>query len=364
MPTNLKPNSTSALLILLAGTTLQSRAIAQDSTNPDPAETHPKHQQIEILDPAADDLPRMGTNNTPIKPTEQKTTKPHQTGLTSGQDWMQVVNNSISEVQKPSALAQGSFILSRSGRLVPAPNDRLIFVPDIDQRIPGEGPVLLLPCAALERLESIWANQTVTVSGEILTYHSRNHLLITDFSLGTTTPQRIQPPAEPVEDTANDEVPEQSPTQLDEDPDVMDLLRELETESAAPSGVQLSDKRQLPINPSRQSFQSTQLETAPPQLAPGLREGTLLIRRPARLDRESDGSWMAVFDNDQQSSADGIELTILPCALLMTMEQQAIHFGDSTKFVVSGRVYVHNNRGYLLPTFYQRLRTSDIKPWQ
>tara|TARA_R110000737_G_scaffold2923_16_gene9858 strand:+ start:111152 stop:112243 length:1092 start_codon:yes stop_codon:yes gene_type:complete len=359
--------SISALLILLAGTTLQTSAIAQDSTAPEPSESHPKHQQIEIIDPSADNLPRMGTDETPIKPTEPGTSKPHQTGLTSGQDWMQVVNNSISEVQKPSALAQGSFILSRSGRLVPAPNDRLIFVPDLNQRIPGEGPVLLLPCAALERLESIWANQTVTVSGEILTYHARNHLLISDFSLGTTTPHRMptpEPETDPETEPDTELGSDQPPSQLDEDPDVMDLLRELEDESSTPSGVQITDRRDLPINPSRPSFQSTQLETAPPELAPGLREGTLLIRRPARMDRGSDGSWMAVFDNDQQYSANGIQLTILPCALLMTMEQQAIHFGDTTKFVVSGRVYIHNNRGYLLPTFYQRSRTSDIKPWQ
>jgi len=363
-----------AILTLIAGSTFQSLAIAQEAVPEAEPKNQPNHQQIQIIDPANDTLPRMGTNQTPIEPTEPGTSKPHQTGLTEGQDWMKVVNNSIDTVSKPSSLAEGSFILSRSGRLLPAPNDRLIFVPDPEQRLPGEGPVLLLPCATLESLEGIWANQPVTVSGEILSYHGRNHLLISDFSLGvpvTTQTKPAEPEVQPEPETETEIEPdpdaetETDPnTELNEDPDVLDLLRELDEENAAPSGVQIIDTNPN-LNSSRfSSQQSNQLQSAPPSLAPGLREGALLIRRPARLDRAHDGSWMAVFDNDDESSPSGIELTMLPCSLLMSMENQTVRFGDSTKFVVSGRLYIHNGRGYLLPTFYQRLRTSDIKPWQ
>lgn len=344
------------LLLLLAGAT----AVAQTSTSDDPQsqETENQHQRIEIL---KDSLPRVGTDETPIEPTEPRTSEPHETGLTKGQDWMQVVNNSIGSIEKPSTLAEGSFILSRRGRLVPAPNDRLIFVPDPEQRLPGEGPVLLLPCAALERLENIWANQPVTVSGEILTYHGRNHLLISDFNLGLS--DIIEAPTEQVQEPQ--EQPEAPPTELDEDPDVLDLLRELDEESGVPSGASLNnpiDDRFASIQ--RPTPQSSQLQVAPAELAPGIREGDLMIRRPARIDRAPDGSWRVIFDNDDENAPLGIELTLQPCSLLMTMENQALAFGDSAKFVVSGRVYVHNNRGYLLPTFYQRLRESDIKPWQ
>ncbi len=364
MPTTLS----TALLILLSGTITSSLPAAQPEEQPKEQESTPenKHQRIEII---KDTLPRVGTDETPIEPTEPGTSEPHETGLTEGQDWMQIVNNSIGTIAKPSSLAEGSFILSRTGRLVPAPNDRLIFVPDPEQRLPGEGPVLLLPCAALERLENIWANQPVTVSGEILTYHGRNHLLISDFTLGLS--DIIQAPADPTtqpstEPSNPDTNIEASPdTELDEDPDVLDLLRELDAENGTPSGISFND----PIddrfaNTQRPRPQSSQLQTAPPELAPGIREGDLMIRRPARIDRAQDGSWMVIFDNDNQTAAHGIELTIQPCSLLMTMENQALAFGDSARFVVSGRVYVHNARGYLLPTFYQRLRTSDIKPWQ
>ncbi|MFK7759148.1 MAG: hypothetical protein AB8C13_04285 [Phycisphaerales bacterium] len=370
------------ILVLVAG----SVASAQEA---DPsADNEPKHQRIKIIDPSSQNLPTMGTNETPIEPTTTGTSSPSQTGLTEGQDWMQVVNNSISEVSKPSALAEGSFILARSGRLVPAPNDRIIFVPAPDQRLPGEGPVLLLPCATLERLENIWANQPVILSGEILTYHGRNHLLISEYALGMltpspsttppSTPHLSTPPAEtaPTTGTGEDpqintpgEQPDQAPQGLDEDPDVMDLLRELDAETVGQSTIDDRTNEQLNSGQS-DSFttptnrSSNQLQVAPPTLAPGLREGTLLIRRPARLDRSSDGAWQAIFDNDDPNAPIGIELTILPSSLLMTMENQALQFGDSARFVVSGRVYVHNNRGYLLPTFYQRLRTTDIKPWQ
>ena len=360
MPTTPSTILLTPLMALLAGS-----VFAQDATDPDSAD---KHQKIQIIDPTT--LPPMGTDQTPIEPTTPSISTPHQTGLTQGQDWMQVVNNSIGTVSTPITLAEGSFILSRTGRLVPAPNDRLIFVPTPEQRLAGEAPVLLLPNAALERLENIWANQPVTISGEIFTYHRRNHLLLSDFTLAPPNlqpnPTPIPESTEPVEtepaETSSTQEPNPQPT-LDEDPDVLDLLRELDAETAAPSGSQLNPQSIGPIQ-QRSNQHSSQLQTAPPILAPGLREGTLLIRRPARLDRSSDGAWMAIFDNDDKSAPNGIELTILPCALLMTMENQAIDFGDSARFVVSGRLYIHNNRGYLLPTFYQRLRTSNIKPWQ
>lgn len=367
----MQTTSQAAILILLAGSSCYAQD-AQDDTEP----TKPQ-QQIRIILESEDTLPRMGTDETPILPTEANISQPHQTGLTQGQDWIKVVNNSIGTVSKPSALAEGSFLLSRSGRLAPAPNDRLIFVPAPDQRLTGEGPTLLLPCATLERLENIWANQSVTVSGEIMTYHGRNYLLISDFALGIVPVQFSPAPIEHDEtgtETDTDSSDPESPTDmdsnpnpsqgLDEDPDVRDLLRELDAELQAPAGSQIQSTRNISIPSGARQEQQSQLQTAPPTLAPGITEGALLIRRPARLDRAPDGSWMAIFDNDSPTAADGIELTILPCSLLSTMEYQSIRFGDSARFVVSGRIYIHNNRGYLLPTFYQRLRTSDIKPWQ
>jgi len=373
----MQTTSKAALLILLAGTTLQSPAQAQDAGQAG----EPKHQQVIIIDQSQDHLPTMGTNETPIEPTAAGISTPHQTGLTQGQDWMQVVNNTIGSVAKPSALAEGSFVLARTGRLVPAPNDRVIFVPAPDQRLPGEGPVLLLPCATLENLENVWANQSVTVSGEILTYHGRNQLLISDFSLGLAetrqsalpVPSSASTTTEPDDQSNSQEDPDASDSGLedaepqsglDEDPDVLDLLNELNTENDSYPRSDTEHQNPDPRNSRFVGQQSNQLQTAPPVLGPGLREGALLVRRPARLDRAADGSWMAIFDNDDQSSPGGIDLTILPCSLLMTMERQAIQFGDSARFVVSGRLYIHSGRGYLLPTFYQRLRTSDIKPWQ
>ncbi len=357
------------LLALLAG----SAAYAQDS-DPVPTEEpdSPARQRIEVL---KDSMPRMGTNSTPIEPTEAQVSTPHQTGLTSGQDWMNVVNDSVAQVELPSALAEGSFILSRTGRLVPAPNDRLIFVPDPAQRVPGEGPVLLLPCSTLDQLESIWANQTVTVSGESLTYHGRNHLLISDFAVGivpipselaaeesaaSSAPTEASESTDSLDADADPMEESDEPSGLSEDPDVLELLRELDAET----NIEIEQQRILPANARLQSQSNAQLQTAAPSLAPGIREGSLLIRRPGRLDRAPDGSWIAVFDHDEATSSDAAELTVLPCSLLMSMENQAIAHGDSTRFVVSGRIYIHNDRGYLLPTFYQRLRTSDIKPWQ
>lgn len=343
------------LIAILAG-----QSLAQDTQRVIPVA--PEEEGSASSEPS-DDLPRMGTNETPIPPSKSERSEPHHPGLTGGDDWMRALSDSLADDIEPATLPEGTFIISRPGRLVPAPNERVIFVPDHAHRLPGEGPMLILPSASLARLEQVWANQPVILSGEVFRYREHTYLLVSDSTIGAfEVPEPIQSPDttnedQPDENTAPAENAQPSAT-LEDDPEVRALLDELQADIAPtedPRAIEeLNDPRQ------RQG----DLESAPPALAPGIREGAILVRRAARLVRANDGAWSAVFDNDDMTSADGIDLTLLPCLLSERMENAAIAFGPETRFTISGRITIHHGRAYILPTFYQRTRPGEIEPWQ
>jgi len=326
-------------------------------------------------DPPDRDAPsgasRRAIEPAPIEPSEPEVSTAHPAGLTAGKDWQRTLSDVIGSDTPPSTLREGTFIVDRPGRLVDAPNDRLIFVPDRDARLAGEGPMLLLPCATLGRLERrLIGARRVVLSGEVFVAHNRANLLIVDFALRTPSGTPSDPGGAPsgggsgagtgqTEGTDADEPAPREPA-TEDDPEVEQLLRELgETEPEA-------RRRRIETleDPRGDGAEGQTLTTAPPTLAHGVREGTILIRRMARLDRGADGSWRVVFDNDDPDGADALGFTLLPCRMSESMERIAIDRGPETRVLVSGRVYVHDRRGYLLPTFVQYQRDGEIEPWQ
>lgn len=308
----------------------------------------------EKVEQARSILPRVGTNETAVMPTTAAVSQAVQPGLGEGPDWLDVLNETLETKLTPSMLAEGAFITSRLGDLLEAPTGQIIFVPDRQQREPGEGAVILLPSRALERLQDEWSGQRVLISGEILTYHSRNMLLVSDYRL-----VRELPATDTQSDTSADPANEpDSPAQIEDDPEVQDLLRELDRNSGNDSNVEADPLRDrieaLPRTPQRDA-EST---------AVGPEEGTLLLRRPARLIRNADGAWALAFDNDDPSSELNTALVVLPCRALMRMEQWAMDQGDAAQFLVSGRVYSYHGESFLLPTIAQRLGASDINSIQ
>ncbi len=308
----------------------------------------------EQVEQARSILPRVETNQTAIMPTQASVSVAVQPGLGEGPDWLDVLNDTLETKLAPSTLAEGSFIQGRVGDLVLAPSGQVIFVPDRAEREPGEGAVILLPCRALERLQEEWSNQRVVVSGEVLTYHQRNMLLLSDYRLVREQPNEIpqQPATEP--GTEIDE-----PEGLEADPEVRDLLRELDRPDPNDprEGADLLRNRleALPRTPQR----DTSAQTTGPE------EGTLLLRRPARLVRNADGAWALAFDNDDPTDMkENASIIVLPSRALMRMEQWAMDQGDAARFLVSGRVYAYRGQSYLHPTIAQRLGASDINSIQ
>ncbi|MGV6815616.1 MAG: hypothetical protein ACWA5W_11510 [Phycisphaerales bacterium] len=318
-------------------------------------------------------LPRVGTNQTVIMPTMPKVSVALQPGITEGEDWLKILHETLGEHIAPSTLAEGAFVLDRPGQLIRGPKDLLIFVPDADTRAPGEGPVLLMPCRTLEQLESQWIGQSVVLSGEIFTYHDRNQLLISKYQIisnarpldhaGQAANTPSDPDAMDDADSADHSEPAES---VEDDPDVRDLLDEL---SADIDPLGTSSRRAVTTSETAAPQSTGSQPTAPrPQLTASadqrLPEGTLILRQPARMVRNSDGAWSLVFDHDAANSKDAIALIVEPCRMLMRMERLAMDTGDAGQLLISGRVYTYKEAHYILPNLVQRVRSSELNSLQ
>ncbi len=310
-------------------------------------------------------LPRVGTNQEPVMPTLQAVSVAVQPGLTQGEDWLKVLNDTLEDTAKPSRLAEGAFILARPGTMMVTPSNLMIFVPDQATRQPGEGPVLLMPCQTLEQLRSEWSGQPIELSGEIFTYHNRNQLLISAYRIGALQPIEPELPENTSPDSSSDGVSSGSssgPSSIEDDPAVRDLLDEL---SMQPSPTR-PPRQQLSANPSAPKIGNRPQAVASSTSA-GIQEGTLILRKPSRMIRNSTGAWTIVFDNDDASSTrrmDTIDFIVQPCRMLMQMEQVAMESGDAGQLLVSGRVYTYQGAHYILPTLMQRVRPQGINSLQ
>ncbi len=299
-------------------------------------------------------LPRVGTDQTPVMPTRPKVSTALQPGLTEGHDWLADLHETLNEPTEPSTLAEGAFVLHRKGTLLPGPSGLMIFVPDKATRLPGEGPVLLMPCQTLEELENQWTGQPVEVSGEIFTYHNRNQLLLSAYRLD---PSHHQPAPSPTDPTAEQSPTDSEPASIEDDPDVRDLLNELELNFKPADNANQSAHQVLePI--SGQTAHRPQMTRS--TSTNGLDEGTLILRRPGRMIRNATGAWVIVFDHDNPEAPDRIELIIEPCTMLMRIERIAMQTGDAGQLLISGRIYTYKGAHYILPTLIQRVRPQGI----
>lgn len=354
-----------AAVCLSAGTSI---AIAQAYQQGPEDQTPGSPQRIAM---ARSVLPRVGTNQAVIMPTMPLVSVALQPGITEGEDWLKILHETLGEHIAPSTLAEGAFVLDRPGQLIRGPKDLLIFVPDADSRAPGEGPVLLMPCRTLEQLESQWIGQSVVLSGEIFTYHDRNQLLISKYQIvsNTNAPDHAKdgehaehtpgdPNAMNDAESANQGEPAGS---VEDDPDVRDLLDELDSET---DSLGTATRQPMPPSVSDASPKASprpQLTASADQRLP---EGTLILRQPARMIRNSAGAWSLVFDHDAADSIDAIALIVEPCRMLMRMERIAMETGDAGQLLISGRVYTYKEAHYILPTLVQRLRASELNSLQ
>jgi hypothetical protein len=297
------------------------------------------------------------------------------------------------EITPARVLPERAFLNRRSGLVTRGPNETWIFVPDPDEREPGEKPMVLAPCRTLERLiASVPADQPTgrfTLSGEVLLYRDWNHLLPTAFSLGvapapapTPDPSPAQQPgtetgpagdtppptadgtpsAEPTDDAAADPPPDPADA-LADDPEVAALIADLTSRRA---GSSVGDAE--PGARVRQLDRATPRTREAPETSVGLvNEGVYLAGRRARMVRAADGRWAVSFDNDTQgrsAAVPDVPMVLIPGAVMQRMELTAERFGDSAAITVSGRVFAFGQSNYLLPTMFVLELPGNVIPLQ
>jgi hypothetical protein len=303
-------------------------------------------------------LPRVNRDAPVVTPTRTRVAQPVRPGLTGGEDWGEGID------LRPAGLPEGTFLIERPGRIVQGPGGRRIFVPTGTDRRAGEGPMLILPSATLERLElaltDAGAEPGVRVSGETFVYHGRSHLLLTSALMGEGDPA-AEAPAEPTADapTGDDAEPAAEtgsepgePASVLDDPDVRGLLEELE--AARPTTT--PDPRAQPGAPSPAEPVAGGVPPVP--------DGTPVVRRRGRLVRTGEGAWAFVFDNDPDDPLGAESMVVMPCLLLQRMERQAQSDGDAHQLTVSGRIHTHQGQAYLLPTMMLRVPVTGVVPMQ
>lgn len=327
-------------------------AIAQT----EPEDADPPAQTPAVRDPTARaelGLSRIPAESEVIAPADPAQLEPVAPGLTRGQDWLAGVSVTVSGVPSPSQLPEGMILRDRLGTIWPGPANLWIFLPDAEDRLPGEGAMLIAPNRARDQmtalLESQNPGQTMIVSGQVLSYHDHNYLLLSTHRKPAAA-ESPPPPAEPETDT---------PPEPDQPSEVEDLINDLEGATRA------GDRRGDAL---RQRLLAAERNTGPARtdasanFPPLLADGTYLAQRRARLARGEDGSWTLRFDGDADRLGDG-RLTVIPCRMLMLMESR-VGMNPETPLTVSGRVYTSGGRGYFLPAIYRLDVRGDVNPIQ
>lgn len=233
-------------------------------------------------------------------------------------------------------LPEGAFVTGRRGEIVVSPGGELILA----SASKDEPPMVLMPCGTLGQLRTAWTGSgEVTVSGQAFTYRGRQYLLPSYFSFETAAKRADEGAAAPAASAPS------------ADPSVADLIKDLERDVEAPRALS-----RLPVAPAVTEAQAASLRGP---------DGTVLLSKRARLVRsaEEQGRLAVVFDNDPDS-VEGVPLVVLPCRAAESLEAIAASRGESTAYRVSGRVFVHEGKGYILPTLVQAVRRSDVRPLQ
>lgn len=303
-----------------------------------------------------------------FSPSQPNRTSPVRPGLTAGHDWAAMLEGEWPGALAPSLFAERTFLNQIRGLIIPGPEDTRIFVPSpvpaaaaesesMDAPTPTRA-MLLLPCVVLDRFNTfVMTDNTPTpaiVSGQVFLYNNRNYLMPGAIrAAAALTPPPAPSRSPDVETTAAP--PAGDPLAIADDPDVADLIAELEKRPPFPRPTT------RPADPG--TPRDGRGEGAEPSTSPRIDDGTYFAGRRGRMVRSSQGAWLFVIDNDNPNRPPRV-YTLLPCRTLEELERVALREGDASAGLVSGRVYRFRDQWFLLPTLYQQERRGGVDPLQ
>lgn len=161
-------------------------------TNTQPAAPTPTTTSTANKDPRVEELlqdleatrpvPRQLDPNAPATRNPAATTNPDPNSTSTSQD-----PNAPTNTTTASTIAEGTIITSRRGRLVRLASEdgRYAFAMDNDPDSPATAPMVIVPCRALQALESLAQSRgeglQVRMTGRILVADGKNYILPTMF---------------------------------------------------------------------------------------------------------------------------------------------------------------------------------------
>ena len=262
-----------------------------------------------------------------------------------------VAEKSASAKQLPRSplLREGRFLVEAKG--VMGFNDKSKwwrFIIDSEDPKHPSYELSFLPCTLMADMRQItqsMPNQQVTfeTTGQVFVYHGRN------FFLPTHAPRVVevqQKKLSDVQETEADGVDETDAANEIEESDQQD-----DSAEAILRGLEQGVGPVVRSTGGEAKVQKAELKLAS--------EGTQIFNRRGRMHRGAHGTWWFTFDADSSGLSDP-PMVILPCLLLERMERYAARTGARTAMLLSGRVYVYEDRNYILPTMFQipRERTT------
>lgn len=265
---------------------------------------------------------------------------------------------------------EGTFLVRRTGTVRILKTGEAVFIPDMpsprDARRRGERPMILLPSQTLAALQSSIASSAnpeetrVEVSGQLFVYRERQQLLPTIFTVVRASAP-IEAAPKPAAPAATNEMGEATSVRPGDDPEVADIIRQLESrrsEALPPiSGATVEAAK----NEEGRSITAADADrsNASRSLVP---EGTIFTDRRGRLVRIGDRLGIA-FDGDANTPAEPA-MYIIRSKALERLENSISSRTGSVDIVLTGRVYTYRNQNYILPLMAQLEPQGQLKPLQ
>lgn len=253
-------------------------------------------------------------------------------------------------------LPEGTFVVRRVGEVVRLRTGGLAFLPAAN---PGEAalPAMpLLPCEVYGRLAALLNEDDrglwIAITGEVFQYHGRNYLLPTAFASegAPAPPEAAAGPPEPPSDAGAAQADQPAA-----DSRIDELVRELEAQRRDRRGIDTAFAE----------------EPAAGEAVPGgpRVEGRMLLSRRARMVRGPGGGWVVTLDNDPDGPSEDAaalpeRLHLLPGRLVGQMERIAERRGEAWTFEISGNLFRHADRVYIVPRLFVSLPADEIEPLQ
>lgn len=324
-----------ALLMLAQPALAQQEPADRPPTPPTPAPTAPTGAPR----PAE---PRPGPK--PVAPAAKPAAEPAKPGVPNLEPGaIPGLESTDFKIAPAPLLSERTTLTLRRGSMIRLPTGEPVFVFHPDSRGRAERPMVLLPSQRLQQIEQVAADRAeppvFLMTGQVFVYQGLNYLLPTAYSI-------VQPPSE-----APAAEPAPPPPPPATDPQVQDLIKQLESQRRGPRAVE----RTAPPAPAVQA-----------EPAKGLMpEGQAVVRRRGRMVRGGGGDWEFAFDRGSAGDPQiDRPMVLSPCLNLQRMEQQVAIRGEGTTFEVSGQVRTYRGRNHLAPTLFQVYGATDLQPRQ